>query len=165
MNQRYSFHDLYPVVNGSIKRYYLEPIINRKINTRNYKCYEENNVEQTKCLNHFYMSKLNCTFPWLKSTRQSLEKCGSKHLIKDLVNLIDNVSIGKYYNNFFWFGSFIIVFFTSDHYDHSNEVESCLIPNCHTTIWKFGRFGLSPTPSGNRQRARLNFVFDSNRKV
>ena len=97
MNERYSFHDLYPVVNGSIKRYYLEPIINRKINTRNYKCYEENNVEQTKCLNHFYMSKLNCTFPWLKSTRQSLEKCGSKHLIKDLVNLIDNVSIGKYY--------------------------------------------------------------------
>ena len=97
MNERYSFHDLYPVVNGSIKRYYLEPIINRKINTRNYKCYEENNVEQTKCLNHFYMSKLNCTFPWLKSTRQSLEKCGSKHLIKDLVNLIDKVSIGKYY--------------------------------------------------------------------
>ena len=92
MNQRYSFHDLYPVINGTVKRYYLEPTVIRKINTRNYKCYEENNLEQTKCLNHFYMSKLNCTFPWLESTKQSQEKCGSKHLIKDLVNLIDNVS-------------------------------------------------------------------------
>ena len=96
MNQRYSFHDLYPVINGTRKRYYLEPILNKKINTRHYKCDEENNHEQTKCLNYFYMSKLNCTFPWLESTNQSQEKCGSKHLILDLVNLIDNVSIGKY---------------------------------------------------------------------
>ena len=97
MNQRYSFHDLYPVINGTRKRYYLEPLLNKKINTRHYKCDEENNHEQTKCLNYFYMSKLNCTFPWLESTNQSQEKCGSKHLILDLVNLIDNVSIGKYY--------------------------------------------------------------------
>lgn len=96
MNQRYSFHDLYPVINGTRKRYYLEPLLNKKINTRHYKCDEENNHEQTKCLNYFYMSKLNCTFPWLESTNQSQEKCGSKHLILDLVNLIDNVSIGKY---------------------------------------------------------------------
>ena len=96
MNQRYSFHDLYPVINGTRKRYYLEPLLNKKINTRNYKCDEENNHEQTKCLNYFYMSKLNCTFPWLESTNQSQEKCASKHLILDLVNLIDNVSIGKY---------------------------------------------------------------------
>ena len=95
MNQRYSFHDLYPVINGTRKRYYLEPLLNKKINTRHYKCDEENNHEQTKCLNYFYMSKLNCTFPWLESTNQSQEKCGSKHLILDLVNLIDNVSIGK----------------------------------------------------------------------
>ena len=95
MNQRYSFHDLYPVINGTRKRYYLEPLLNKKINTRHYKCDEENNHEQTKCLNYFYMSKLNCTFPWLESTTQSQEKCGSKHLILDLVNLIDNVSIGK----------------------------------------------------------------------
>ena len=96
MNQSYSFHDIYPVINGTRKRYYLEPLLNKKINTRHYKCDEENNHEQTKCLNYFYMSKLNCTFPWLESTNQSQEKCGSKHLILDLVNLIDNVSIGKY---------------------------------------------------------------------
>ena len=96
MNQRYSFHDLYPVINGTRKRYYLEPLLNKKINTRHYKCDEENNHEQTKCLNYFYMSKLKCTFPWLESTNQSQEKCASKHLILDLVNLIDNVSIGKY---------------------------------------------------------------------
>ena len=73
MNQRYSFHDLYPVINGTRKRYYLEPLLNKKINTRHYKCDEENNHEQTKCLNYFYMSKLNCTFPWLELEISVLE--------------------------------------------------------------------------------------------
>ena len=95
MNQGYSYHDLYRIKDGTREEYFLEPTLKRKIKTRNYNCYEETYMEQNKCLNHFYMSKLNCTFPWLESAEQSQEKCGSKHLIKDLVDLIEDVSIGK----------------------------------------------------------------------
>ena len=95
MNQGWSFHDIYRGKNGTREEYFVEPTLKGKIKTKNYNCYEERNVEQTECLNHFYMSKLNCTFPWLESTKQSKENCGSKHLIKDLVNLIDDVSTGK----------------------------------------------------------------------
>ena len=63
---------------------------------RNMADEEEKYVEPTDCLNNFYMSKLNCTFPWLESTIQVQEKCGSKHFIKDLIDLIDDVSTGNY---------------------------------------------------------------------
>ena len=95
MNQGWTYHNLYRIKYGNREEYYVEPTIKRKIKTRNYNCHEERNVEQTKCLNHFYMSKLNCTFPWLEMTKQSQEKCSSKHFIKDLVDLIDNLSTGK----------------------------------------------------------------------
>ena len=95
MNQGYSYHDLYRIKDGTREEYFLEPTLKRKIKTKNYNCDEENYVEQTKCLNHFYMSKLNCTFPWLESTKQSEENCGSKHFIKDLADLIEDVSTGK----------------------------------------------------------------------
>ena len=90
-----SLHNIYKMKGYVHEQYYVKPTFKRKIKTKNYNCYEERNVEQTECLNHFYMSKLNCTFPWLESTKQSKENCGSKHLIKDLVNLIDDVSTGK----------------------------------------------------------------------
>ena len=95
MNQRWSGHDTYHIKYGNWEDYYVEPTLNRKIKTKNYNCYEERYVEHTKCLNNFYMSKLNCTFPWLESTKQSEEKCGANHFIKDLFDLIDNVSTGK----------------------------------------------------------------------
>ena len=95
MNQGYSDHDFYETKPDTMEMYFVEPTLIRKIKTKNYNCYEENYVEQTKCLNNFYMSKLNCTFPWLESTKQSQEKCGSKHFIKDLVDLILDVSTGK----------------------------------------------------------------------
>ena len=93
MNQGWSFLNLYHIKDGNFEEYYVEPTLKTKIKTKNYNCNEE--VKQTKCLNHFYMSLLNCSFPWLESTTQSQEKCGSKHFIKDLVNLINNVSSGK----------------------------------------------------------------------
>ena len=80
MNQGWSLHDLYRIIAGTWEQYFVEPTLKRKINTKNFNCYEERDVEQTKCLNHFYMSKLNCTFPWLESTKRSKENCGSKHL-------------------------------------------------------------------------------------
>ena len=99
MNQGYSSHDLHHIKAGTQEDYYVEPTLIKKIKTKNYNCYEERDMKQTKCLNDFYISKLNCTFPWLESPKQSQEKCGSKHFIKDLVNLIYDVSIGKYYSS------------------------------------------------------------------
>ena len=95
MNQGYSDHDFYETKPDTIEMYFVEPTLTRKIKTKNYDCYDKRYMEQTKCLNNYYMSILNCTFPWLNSTKQSQEKCGTKHFIKDLVNLINNVSSGK----------------------------------------------------------------------
>ena len=89
MNQRWSYHDLYRCKEGSHDVYYVEPFLKTKIKTKHYNCYEENIMEQTKCLDDFYMSKLNCTFPWIKATSKTpKEKCGSNHYIKNLVDLI-----------------------------------------------------------------------------
>ena len=96
MNQRISDHDIYRIKDGTWEEYSVGPNSQRKIKTKNYNCKEERDMEQTTCLNHFYISKLNCTFPWLKSTKQSQEKCGSKHFIRDLVNLVEFVATGKY---------------------------------------------------------------------
>ena len=107
MNQGYPLHDLYIVTEDFYEEYYMEPTLKRKIKTTNYNCYdEERYMEQTKCLNHYYMSKLNCTFPWLESIKKSQEKCGQKHFIKDLIDLIENVSKGKYITIIFFLRMF-----------------------------------------------------------
>ena len=95
MNQGWSYHDLYSLKIKKYETYYLEPTIKRNIKTRNYNCYENNDMEQTNCLNNFYMSKMNCTFPWLVSTIQFREKCGAKNFIRDLLQLIDDVAKGE----------------------------------------------------------------------
>ena len=93
MNQGYSLHDLFSIKESTMEEYFMEPTLQTKMKTKHYNCNEEKKyVEPTDCLNNFYMSKLNCTFPWLESTKQSQEKCGSKHYVMDLVNLINKVS-------------------------------------------------------------------------
>ena len=81
--------------------YYAEPSFRRKIKTKNFECYESNSMQQTKCLDHYYMSQMNCTFPWSNSIYYSginkkMEKCWDKHYIQDFINLIDKVAKGKY---------------------------------------------------------------------
>ena len=95
MNQGWSYHDLYLLKIRKQEWYYLEPTIKRNIKTRNYNCYENNDMEQTNCLNNYYMSKMNCTLPWLVPTLESKEKCGANNFIKDLVHLIDDVAKGE----------------------------------------------------------------------
>ena len=95
MNQGWSFHDLYLFKEGNSVMYFLEHFIKTKINTKNYNCYENNDMNQKTCLDDFYMNKLNCTFPWIKSKDNSQQKCGSQDYIKDLVNLIDDVVKGE----------------------------------------------------------------------
>ena len=72
MNYRWSSHDLLHFKDNKWDDYYLETTIKRKIKTKNYECYESNDMEQTKCLDDFYMSKLNCSFPWIESTMSGL---------------------------------------------------------------------------------------------
>ena len=97
MNQRISDQDIYRIKDGTREEYSVGPNSQRKIKTKNYNCNEdEQYVEQTTCLDHYYMSKLNCTFPWLNSTKQSQEKCGWNNYIKDLIDLISDISAGKY---------------------------------------------------------------------
>lgn len=95
MNQGWSYHDFYRLKSRKMEKYYLEPSIKRNIKTKNYNCYEKSDMEQTNCLNNFYMSKMNCSFPWLVQTNESKEKCGAKNFIKDLVYLIDDIAKGE----------------------------------------------------------------------
>ena len=95
MNQGWTYHDLFELKVWKLEIYYVESSIRRKIKTKNYNCYENNDMKQKKCLDDFYMNKLNCTFPWLKSKDESRQKCGSQHYIKDLVDLIDDVVKGE----------------------------------------------------------------------
>ena len=49
----------------------------------------------TQCFNDFYMMKLNCSFPWLKSQKEKYFKCSAKQRVNDLVNIIDAVNQGS----------------------------------------------------------------------
>ena len=95
MNYGWSYFDFYRSKNGSWNEYYIEPIIETKIKTENHNCYQESDMNQANCFNDFYMSKLNCSFPWLPSSNVTREQCANKHFIKDLVDLIDGVIKGE----------------------------------------------------------------------
>ena len=140
MNQGWTYHDLFELKVWKLEIYYVESSIRRKIKTKNYNCYEKNDMHQADCLNDFYMKKLNCTFPWIKSSQKSLEKCGDRHYINDLINLVDGVAKGE---------------------NVSNEVQKCLIPNCATTSWKIVRQDSYPAFFKTSVQDR----YDSGRKV
>ena len=96
MNYRWSTHDLYRSKEKRMDIYYVEPLLITKVNTRHYKCQEENNIDKRKCLDDYYISSLNCTFPWLEKTSKGPEKkCGSNHYVKTLIDLIKIVNRGK----------------------------------------------------------------------
>ena len=114
MNQGWKVHNIEYAMSNKWIDYYLEASITKKIKTKNYDCNVSNNMQMTKCLNEVYMSKLNCSFPWLKYPFGTLEKCGNKHYIDDLKDLIDHVV-------------------NSD--GILADAEKCIIPNCVTTKW------------------------------
>ena len=59
------------------------------VNTNHHRCKESNDFKLTNCYNEFYMKKMNCSFPWLKSYNGSLRKCGANDYLKDLVDLVN----------------------------------------------------------------------------
>ena len=139
MNHRWSFHDTYWFKEDMAVVYLVEQFLKTKIKTKNYDCYEQNDMKQKTCMDDFYMKKLNCTFPWIKPNDESRQKCGSQHYINDLIDLIDDVVKG---NNL------------------SQDVKKCLIPNCVTTEWKIIR-----RETFNDNGTGLEFAFDSGKKV
>ena len=114
MNQKWKWHFIEFAKPKTWIDYYLEESVMKKIKTKHYNCNESNNIQMTNCLNEFYMSKLNCSFPWLKYPYGILEKCGNKHYIDDLKDLIDHV-VNR---------DGILA-----------DAEKCIIPNCVTTKW------------------------------
>ena len=118
MNQRWTWHSVDYIKPEKWIEHYLEATITKKINTKHYECNESNDIQMTSCLDEFYMSKMNCSFPWLKSYFGSLEKCANKHYIGDLKALIDFV-VAK--------GEF------------HRDSKKCLVPNCVATKWKSER--------------------------
>ena len=111
MNQKWKWHYIEFAKPKTWIDYYLEESVMKKIKTKHYNCNESNNIQMTNCLNEFYMSKLNCSFPWLKYRFKNLEKCGNKHYISDLKDLIDGVVNGD---------------------GNQTDTEKCLVPNCIT---------------------------------
>ena len=49
----------------------------------------------TQCFNDFYMMKLNCSFPWLKSQKDKYFKCSANQRVNNLVNIINKVNQGS----------------------------------------------------------------------
>ena len=67
MNQEYSWENLDFIKPGRYSLNFLRPTITKNIQTSKHDCNENNSLQVTKCYDEFYMSKMNCSFPWLKS--------------------------------------------------------------------------------------------------
>ena len=139
MNNQWKYREVeYVSPPGLFHERYLTSLILKKIKRRNYHCDESNSVQVTKCLDDFYMRKLNCSFPWLQMTQHlNLQKCWNNHYIEDLKKLMRNVSKIRE--------------------KHSEEVQQCLSPNCVRTKWKtlkYEKFNYSDP-------GMVNFVIDS----
>ena len=70
-----------------------QAMIMKRVNTKKHQCVEDNSFKLENCYDDFYMTKIGCAFPWLKSYDGSLRKCGSNDKIKDLVELVNQVNL------------------------------------------------------------------------
>ena len=92
------------------------------------------------------MMKLNCSFPWVPKSK-TYSKCGSKHRVMNLINLINDVNLRtptiiKELNGF-----------------------GCLQQNCHQTNWEIS--STQKIKLGFRQQGLiyLKFTFPSSKKI
>ena len=90
------------------------------------------------------MSKLNCSFPWLKSYDGPLQKCGSEHYVKDLVQQFSRI-------------------YSSDH-EITKELNDfgCTVPNCESITWlETNRIAEQLYEDRSYTKINLNFPSDS----
>lgn len=112
--------------------YFIRPTIFQHLNTNNYDCDVNNGVKVKKCFDDFYMSKLNCTFPWLDNTTNT---CGSEKKVYDLMRLMKDSNIKNSTLN--------------------EEVKEfgCKLRNCQDTIWT----AFKTKDSGKFKYTRVDF--------
>ena len=97
---------------------YFTPTMIKRLKKRRHDCDEENSMKRNQCFDSFYMSKMNCSFPWLKNYQGPLERCGSGKHVDELTQLMKNVEEPKS--------------------ELSEELTKfgCSTPNCWHTLWK-----------------------------
>ena len=120
-------------------RYRIKPTINQNLKTRRQDCKVDNTGKVKKCFDEFYVSKLNCTFPWLSN---STKTCGSEEKIIDLMRLMkDSGNVNSsLYGEMIDFG--------------------CKVPNCREKIWT-----ITKTESFNFKQngSRIDLDFSSSK--
>ena len=79
------------IMKGLFTFNYYQAQITKSLSTKKQPC-SVNRIKYTKCLDMFYMEKLGCFFPWLKSYNGNLPKCDGSRKVFELVNLIVNVT-------------------------------------------------------------------------
>ena len=146
MNQEYSYDMLRELYPQQFAIYYYKPVINTKVKTKNYQCNEENSNKLYPCFDEFYMSKLNCSFPWLLHYNGTLQNCGSKQYIKDFINLITSVAHSR------------------DKYINDLRYHGCDVPNCKTTQWKMTNSEIYDYPKDSKMSI-VKFYFEHSSKV
>ena len=92
------------------------------------------------------MMKLKCSFPWMGFGIGNYTKCGKKHKIIDLVNLINNVNQGTP--------------------EIMTELEDfgCNQQNCHQTNWDISSFQRIDLDNRDGQ-SFLRLIFPSSKKI
>ena len=91
-NLAISWEQTYRITNEMIHDFTFKGSILNTVRTRRHPCDEKNQVKRSICLNNFYMSKLNCSFPWIKEGMKNLPKCGRNDKIQDLMDLIIKIN-------------------------------------------------------------------------
>ena len=82
-NLAISWEQTYRITNEMIHDFTFKGSILNTVRTRRHPCDEKNQVKRSICLNNYYMSKLNCSFPWIKEGMKNLPKCGRNDKIQD----------------------------------------------------------------------------------
>ena len=67
MNQDYSWENLYYIKNGKRVWRTFKPTIRKSVSTKKRHCDGKNTLKVTSCFDSFYMTKLNCSFPWISN--------------------------------------------------------------------------------------------------
>ena len=87
-NREISWEQTHKITNGMTHDFTFKGSIFRTVRTNKHLCDIKNQAKHTKCFNNYYMSKLNCSFPWMKESLNDLPKCGANDKVQDLVDLI-----------------------------------------------------------------------------
>ena len=93
--------------------------VTKRLKKTKFDCHENNSNQQTDCLNEYYVSKLNCTLPWVPSNNpnnhKNIQKCQGKEKFTKFRNL--SMSIGN------------------PEVIGELEKKGCIIPNCEERTW------------------------------